>query len=502
MLFRVRYLLLCGAMLVFSLSITLALWKHERETALQHLKSELAFNLRETTSQIEQHLATYEQMLRGVDGFLLASGTQDAAAFRTYVDSLQLGADYSGIQGMALLANVDGRHAPVVALAQSADGGSDAGGYDALSEPLRRKALLRAAESGMASISAGLLSGAQAGGANRAQCVMYLPLYRKGAAHDTPAQRRQALTGWVAAYVRIGDLLASLYGERPHAIAISLYDNVNRSAGSLLYASGPLAAHATPLEASEYLSIRGTTWVVVVRANPDFSTLSNSDSSQIILVAGSLLSVLLALVCWQVLAAHGLAVTMAGRMTEELRHSEEQARHMARHDSLTGLPNRALFSDRIGQALLRARRENTRLALMFVDLDNFKPVNDAYGHATGDALLQAVAQRLSGAVRASDTVGRIGGDEFVVLLCDIDSDASARHVGSKILESIAQAFTIGPYTVSISASIGVATYPEHGDNELSLSRAADTAMYAAKSQHKNCLSWAAARLGAADAPSA
>jgi len=162
------------------------------------------------------------------------------------------------------------------------------------------------------------------------------------------------------------------------------------------------------------------------------------------------------------------------------RQTEQRMRHMAQHDSLTGLPNRALFSDRLQQALAAARRERRPLALMFLDLDHFKPINDAFGHAVGDALLQQAALRMRQCVRASDTVARIGGDEFVVLLRTVHTADHALAVARKLGRALALPFEIGGQRLQVSASIGVALSPEHGDDEIALARHADLAMYQAK----------------------
>jgi len=169
----------------------------------------------------------------------------------------------------------------------------------------------------------------------------------------------------------------------------------------------------------------------------------------------------------------------------ERRRAEQRMRHMAQHDPLTGLPNRALFSDRLHLALAAARRDRMPLALMFVDLDHFKPVNDRHGHAVGDALLRQVALRMQQAVRASDTVARIGGDEFVVLLRSVDTAAHALAVARKLGQALARPVDVGDQALQVSASIGVALCPDHGDDELALSRAADLAMYAAKQAGRN-----------------
>lgn len=169
----------------------------------------------------------------------------------------------------------------------------------------------------------------------------------------------------------------------------------------------------------------------------------------------------------------------------ERKQNQERVRFMAQHDALTGLANRALFSDLLDQALANARRDKTLLALLFLDLDHFKPVNDLLGHGIGDQLLQAVAQRILANVRESDTVARIGGDEFVVLLRKVDGAASAEAVARKVCACLSPAYEIGGHHLEISASVGVAMYPAHGSDAVELTKHADDAMYEAKRAGRN-----------------
>lgn len=164
---------------------------------------------------------------------------------------------------------------------------------------------------------------------------------------------------------------------------------------------------------------------------------------------------------------------------------EERTSYLAHYDALTHLPNRTLIADRIRQALAKARRDRTRLALMFVDLDRFKPVNDELGHDIGDLLLQEVARRLQDCMRESDTAARIGGDEFIVLLPTIDAEPDARVVAEKIRHALCQPFELAGHRMDISCSIGVAIYPEHGSNDEQLLKHADIAMYHAKQSGRN-----------------
>ncbi len=169
----------------------------------------------------------------------------------------------------------------------------------------------------------------------------------------------------------------------------------------------------------------------------------------------------------------------------ERKEVEEHMQHMAQYDALTHLPNRALFNDRLQLAIAAAQRNKARLALMFIDLDKFKPVNDTYGHGVGDLLLKQVALRIQDCLRDSDTAARIGGDEFVILLPTVGTKQAAKKVGEKILEALNQPFELAGHTLNIGSSIGVAVYPEHGSDEKLLVKSADIAMYHAKKNGRN-----------------
>lgn len=164
----------------------------------------------------------------------------------------------------------------------------------------------------------------------------------------------------------------------------------------------------------------------------------------------------------------------------ERKHAEELARHSANHDALTGLPNRRLLEDRLEQAMLAARRNGHQVAVQFIDLDYFKRINDSLGHRIGDLLLQDVTKRLRGLLREVDTVSRIGGDEFVVVLPDIRSDAAAGEIGRKLLATLSDPFSIEGHTLSVTPSIGISMFPRDAADAETLISRADHAMYQAK----------------------
>jgi len=160
--------------------------------------------------------------------------------------------------------------------------------------------------------------------------------------------------------------------------------------------------------------------------------------------------------------------------------AEAQVRFLAWHDALTGLPNRALFVDRLETTLAAASRNDQKLAVLFLDLDRFKNINDSLGHSVGDQVLQAVAARFRESVRAVDTVARLGGDEFLILLPDVTSAADAEVAARRILSAMARPFTIRNHRLGCSCSIGIALFPNHGPDGETLIRSADAAMYSAK----------------------
>ncbi len=189
-----------------------------------------------------------------------------------------------------------------------------------------------------------------------------------------------------------------------------------------------------------------------------------------------------------ILLVLGVIVMWNRRLQVEIKHREQLEKimkHMATHDELTGLANRVLLKDRLSTAIAFHQRQALKMAVLFIDLDGFKNINDTYGHDVGDELLQQVALRLQGCVRSSDTVVRFGGDEFVLLLTGLHSPNEAAYVAEKVLKLMQKEFELSKTNAFIGCSIGVAMYPDDGDNDTDLLKIADTMMYKVKAAGKN-----------------
>jgi diguanylate cyclase (GGDEF)-like protein len=187
------------------------------------------------------------------------------------------------------------------------------------------------------------------------------------------------------------------------------------------------------------------------------------------------------------------------RFARQRKHSEERLAQMAFYDPLTGLANRSKFEEAAEQAVARARRRNTRLACMFIDLDGFKGVNDRLGHEAGDLLLQDVAARMRQVFRDYDTIARLGGDEFAILLTDIDNYGDVAHIAARLCDALSEPIAVEHHELQVTASVGISVYPDAAESVSDLIRCADEAMYDSKRAGKNRFSFFPARQTAATA---
>jgi diguanylate cyclase (GGDEF)-like protein len=508
---RMFLALLPWLILSVTLGVTWLMWDHERQTTRKVLRSQFDFALRETVSRVEQRVQGYEQMLRGVQSLFSTTPLKNRAALHDYVETLQLDANFSGIQSIGVVEWVtaprkhghlaamrtagfpgyaiepDGLrqvYAPIVQREPASLNRAVPGG-DVWLDPVRRLAIEKARDSGMAAISGKVQLKVDTESNAPPSFIMYLPIYAPGQVHDSVDQRRAQVIGWVYAAFHMNDFMAGLYGTQPPGLTLAIHDGTDTSDASLLYSSGGGTAMSestgrAAASATEYMVVAGHNWTLALSTQKAFESRYGRGMETETAGAGIVLSLLLALLAWLMVSGRDRAVRLAEAMTEELRH-------MAQHDPLTNLPNRALFSDRLNQELARAKRQRGRFAMAFLDLDHFKPINDNCGHDVGDEVLRQVARRLQDCVRAADTVGRIGGDEFVVLMAQLSDSDAILALAEKLHQALREPFAVDGQELSISCCIGVAVYPEDGADAITLTKAADDAMYRAKEAGRDCV---------------
>ncbi|WP_375478962.1 putative bifunctional diguanylate cyclase/phosphodiesterase [uncultured Jatrophihabitans sp.] len=297
------------------------------------------------------------------------------------------------------------------------------------------------------------------------------PVYRGGVTPSTVAGRRAAFLSWVGTEVVPKVVLARALAAHPNL------------AVRFTYASG--ASHADFRSGTVPPSARSSTtdlhngWTVrTYGANPAVGV-SASRTALVVLIGGILLSVVLAVLMFVLATGRRRALALVSAKTDELRHQ-------ALHDALTGLPNRALIMDRIEHLLARNLRSDIVGAVLYVDLDGFKKINDTLGHGVGDKLLEAAAARMTTGLREADTIGRMGGDEFVILLDDVSVTGAPETVAERLLDVFRQPFDLdgAAHPVLITASVGIAL--GHRDTPEQLLHEADVALYQAKAAGKNC----------------
>jgi diguanylate cyclase (GGDEF)-like protein len=332
--------------------------------------------------------------------------------------------------------------------------------------------------------------------------LLLAPVYRGGVVPATGEQRRAQVSGLLAAEFDLEALFAAAaLSPQVNGFHIRLLD-LKRADGQQVLAdwssrmpSGKRSRSEAPLVYEEAFEMAGQTWTVQIEAGAEWLEVNRPRGLRDVLLFGLLATLVLFLYLRTLLGRSALVDSL--ERTHELDTEQRQAAEawsrearqriemLAHHDPLTGLPNRLLLRDRVEQAKAQASRTQSRLALMFLDLDRFKTINDSLGHPVGDSLLNEVVGRLKSCVRESDTISRQGGDEFIILLNDIrDSDAVAR-VADKIHQRMAEPLMLENHLLSTSFSIGVALYPDDGEDFDILLQKADTAMYHAKEAGRN-----------------
>jgi diguanylate cyclase (GGDEF)-like protein len=307
--------------------------------------------------------------------------------------------------------------------------------------------------------------------------AMIAPTYRNRVVPASPVNRRSQLVAWTGGLFNASVLMEDVSAGQ-HALSVSLFRQ-NVTGAPILIATSGKQTRGHHVERTVQIEADGR-WLVRVVAPTSYGAISPNVQGLGLFAAGLALSLMLFFLVRVLVGSRGRALNLVDEKTVELLHQ-------ALHDQLTGLPNRALILDRVEQALARSRRHNSAVAAMFIDLDNFKDINDTFGHAVGDELLREVAARLEALFRDSDTVGRLGGDEFVVIVEGDSLDAGAEVVAQRVLDILREPFVLGTalrFPCAASASVGVAVGDRGSAGDLL--RDADVALYEAKMQGKKC----------------
>lgn len=509
-----------GVLILLTLLTAVGSWLTHRMIA-DHQQSRFDHEVRRIEYAVTQRMNAYVQVLRGSLGLFEASEVVSRAEWMRYVDTLQLDQRYPGFKALSYLAAVTPQdldafvqkvraeplpqgmsnpkvlsaftpglphgapvgtvpvplHALVLYVAPLNPDNELAIGRDQMREPGRRAALELSIATHNVVLSPRLRM-PQVGG-SEVGFVAYLPVMRG----DQP-------TGWLTAAFFADRFMEGLLRELPQALDIEIYDGDTLDANTLLYSTHgvdelggprPLTQDATAkFHRVSRISLPGRQWSLRFVASAGFVPFSDRLAPWLVALGGLLATLLFYVVerasaRWRALAAR-LSI-----QTAQLREAEAAIRHRATHDPLTGLANRALFMDRLHTARERSVRRGGSFALAYIDIDNFKPVNDQLGHHVGDELLKAIADRLRSKLRKEDTVARLGGDEFALILeGQLEPPGLAERLCNEIIAALSEPYAIGQNVVRVGASVGLALYPQHGADSEALIVAADSAMYQAK----------------------
>ncbi|MCX7246520.1 MAG: EAL domain-containing protein [Burkholderiales bacterium] len=505
---------------LIGLSGAAGLWKHREVQS--DAQAQVEFSTQRISADVSRRFTQVLYGLNGARGVYAASESVNRAAFRAYVESRDLPKEFPGVRGFGFVQRVQRLDLDAFLRAERADGApqftlrqlSDtaqqdllivkfiepaainqgAMGLDIGSEPLRRSAAERAIDSGQATMTAPVMLVQHEH--KTPGVLVYVPVYAKGSHPSTVAERRAALLGLLYSPIVIDELLKDISEIATGLMDIEVFDSTPGAPATLIYDpdDDPDKHGAKPedlvapdtdhlLSTNQSMSLMGRELSVRVNSEPKFDATLDRRSPWRIAVGGAVLAALLALYLRDRLRQLVIVSALVRSRTAELER-------IARYDSLTKLPNRALLGERLEQALVQTRRRGQHLAVVFIDLDGFKAVNDNHGHEAGDYLLITLAQRMTEALRDGDILARLGGDEFVAVLLDLSDVAATAPMLNRLLAAASQPVQYGQARMQVSASLGVTFYSQaQGQAEDleadQLMRQADQAMYQAKQAGKN-----------------
>ncbi|MGA1695052.1 MAG: diguanylate cyclase domain-containing protein, partial [Burkholderiaceae bacterium] len=350
------------------------------------------------------------------------------------------------------------------------EGNKPALGFDIFSEPIRRDAIERAFASRAFAVTAPIQLVQE--DKRRIGLLALMPYFSR-----QPGASRPIVAGFAVAVIKLDEMVNLKHWAADESkLIFQLTDPLGTSGKQLLFRSnatpGDFTALSTTQSAwSQSIPVADRQWQLSVFLPEGGAAATGVPASWWVGIAGFLLTALIQL----------MMLGITGR-SAQLKAAHEEVSRLALYDPLTGLPNRSLFFDRLHMDLRHTSREAKRHALLYVDLDQFKSINDSSGHSAGDQVLREAARRMQNLVRENDTVARMGGDEFLILLHDVGDETAALRVAEKLLHALCEPVYWRGMALPMACSIGLAVFPDHAIDQEGLIRAADAAMYRAKSE--------------------
>ncbi len=525
--------------LILGLALTAAATVWVRQVVTQNANRIFAQTSDQMTLHIRDHLVAQEVALRAGSALFAVNGQVSRTQWRHFWEAQRTDLTVPGIQGFGFAQSIPASelsahealvraegypaykvfppgkrelYSSIVFLEPFKERNLRAFGFDMFSEPVRRAAMERARDTGHASLTGRVELVQEDGREVQAGVLMYLPVYKKNASLKRIQDRQNALLGWVYSPYRMDDLMRGILmewrDELGKAIHLTIYDGHQAMPEQLLYSSQPDRKDPNTSASSQIrtLESHGRRWLLVFDHEASVSgvafiavwlTLGGG-----VLVSGLLYWLMLSLLHTRQ-KAHSIAAQLTERIrrheqaleqsnarlekmvaerTSELARANEDLRHLARRDALTGLPNRFAANERLRMEFVRLQRSSQSYAIVLIDVDHFKQVNDRFGHAVGDQVLQAVGQTLLDQLRENDFVARYGGEEFIVLLPNTP-ESGALAVANKLRRAVADR----PNAIAgaLTISIGVAMAERDHANEEQAVVVADKRLYEAKNGGRN-----------------
>lgn len=508
-----------AVILLLGLSLTGAAWYHASIDDDEKSLTMFKLHAQDASRDVRNRVEVYFGVLHSAGGFFAGSESVTRIEWERFVSFLKPKENYPGIEGMGVIRYItDGQKEAFESAAKreirrengqnhaGKTGGADYTirppgvrevyypveyfwpplnhinlfGLDHGAYPAGLRALQKARDTGLVTMSTGL---PYAQGHDRNPPILFLlPIYRNGLPVATLDERRKAIWGFVYARVNVAELFHDAISPSViHEIHLEVFDGGDQhqvitslDKEHLIYDADPSdIPHALDTSykprhhATQKVRVDGMTWLFYTASRPGGAAEQRDNMPWLILLAGGLLS-------------------MGAGVVAFLRNRGKQLIHqLAYYDCLTGLPNRRLLQDRFQQALANAQRHGTGMALLFLDLDKFKPINDSLGHKAGDEVLKTLADRLASCLREGDTLSRIGGDEFVVLLLNIAGEEEISSVAQKIIDITSEPIPMKGRDLQVGCSIGISIFPKDGTGYDTLLKNADAAMYRAKENGRN-----------------